>query len=210
MPESIPDSARASNEGAVAGVVLAAGMSTRMGRNKLLLDLAGEPLVRRTVRFALEAGLSPVVVVLGHEAADVEKAIGDASHRAVFNERYADSPLFSLQCGIRSVPEECAGAVVLLGDMPFVTREMLREISLKGRDGSGAPLVVSRYGDVQAPPTFYSSLLFEEIHGLASGCGKKFVEQHLKDAAVLSWPPELLADVDVADDYERARAALAR
>ena len=52
----------------VAGVVLAAGASRRMGRNKMLLELEGEPLVRRAARRALEAGLTPVVVVLGHEA----------------------------------------------------------------------------------------------------------------------------------------------
>jgi molybdenum cofactor cytidylyltransferase len=196
-------------EAPVAGIVLAAGSSTRMGRNKLLLDVGNEPLARRVVLTAVGAGLSPVLVVLGHEAADVEKAIGDATHRAVFNERYAESPRFSLQCGIRSVPEECAGAIVLLGDMPFVTKEMLREISLKGRKGSGVPLVVSRYGDVQAPPTFYSSSLFEEISGLSSGCGRKIVERHLAEAAVLSWAPELLSDVDVAADYERVRAQLA-
>ena len=202
MPESAP----------VAGIVLAAGSSTRMGRNKLLLELGGEPLVRRAVRTALEADLSPVIVVLGHEAAAVDKAIGDVPHRTVFNERHTDSPRFSLQCGIRSVPEECAGAVVLLGDMPFVTRDMVREISLKvneGRKGRGPQLVVSRYGDVQAPPTFYSFSLFEEILGLSSGCGKEIAERHLSDAAVLSWPPELLADVDVAGDYERAKAAFA-
>jgi molybdenum cofactor cytidylyltransferase len=193
----------------VSGIVLAAGTSSRMGRNKLLLDVGGEPLVRRAVRTAVGAGLSPVIVVLGHEAADVEKAIGDTTHRAVFNERYAESPRLSLQCGIRSVPEECAGAVVLLGDMPFVTKEMLREISLKGREGAGVSLVVSRYGDVQAPPTFYSSSLFEEISGLSSGCGKKVVERHLADAAVLSWPPELLADLDVADDYDRVKKRVA-
>jgi molybdenum cofactor cytidylyltransferase len=197
----------------VAGIVLAAGSSTRMGRNKMLLELGGEPLVRRAVRTALEAGFSPVIVVVGHEAAAVERAIGDAPHRAVFNESYADSPRFSLQCGIRSVPEECAGAVVLLGDMPFVTEEMLREISSKvreeGRQGRGPRLVVSRYGDVQAPPTFYSSLLFEEILGLSSGGGKEIIERHLEEALALPWPAQVLADVDVAEDYERAKAALA-
>jgi molybdenum cofactor cytidylyltransferase len=201
----MPEGASHAAEGRVAGIVLSAGTSTRMGRNKQLLELGGETLVRRTVRTAVAARLSPVIVVLGHEAEKVEKAIGDAPHRAVINERYADSPLFSLQIGIRHVPEECVGAVVLLGDMPFVTTEMLREVSSKGTEGPGAPLVVSRYGDVQAPPTFYSSSLFEEILGLFSGSGKDLVERHRADAAAVTFRPELLADLDVPDDYERAR-----
>ena len=203
MPEHTP----------VAGIVLAAGSSTRMGRNKLLLELGGEPLVRRTVRTAVESGLCPVIVVLGHEAAAVEKAVGDVPHRATLNERYPESPRFSLQCGIRSVPEECAGAVVLLGDMPFVTKEMLGEISLRGREegrqGRGDRLVVSRYGGVQAPPTFYSSSLFEEILGTSSGGGKEIIERHLEEALALSWPADVLADVDVAEAYERAKVPLA-
>ena len=193
-------------EARVAGVVLAAGTSSRMGRNKLLLDVGGEPLVRRAVRTAVDAGLDPVIVVLGHEADAVERALGGVPHASTLNARYAESPRFSLQRGIASVPGDCAGAVVLLGDMPFVTKEMLREISLKGR---GAPLVISTYGEVQAPPTFYSSSLFEEISGLSSGCGKRVVEKNRADAAILSWPAFRLADLDVADDYERARAALA-
>jgi molybdenum cofactor cytidylyltransferase len=194
----------------VAGVVLAAGTSSRMGRNKLLLDVGGEPLVRRVVRTAVEAGLDPVVVVLGHEATEVARAIGDVPHRETINERYAESPRFSLQRGIANVPEGCAGAIVLLGDMPFVTKEMLREIALKGtgKEGAGALLVVSTYGEVQAPPTFYGISLFSEISDLSSGCGKKIVEKHRTDAATLSWPASRLADLDIAADYERARAAL--
>ena len=61
--------------GAVAGVVLAAGTSTRMGRNKLFLELDGEPLVRRAVGRASKAGLDPVIVVLGHEADRVQRAL---------------------------------------------------------------------------------------------------------------------------------------
>ena len=61
----------------VAGVVLAAGLSTRMGRNKLLLELGGEPVVARAVRGARDAGLDPVLLVVGHEAERVRSAIAD-------------------------------------------------------------------------------------------------------------------------------------
>ena len=59
----------------VAAVVLAAGASTRMGRNKLLLEVDGETLVARAARIAAEAGLDPVLVVLGHEADRVAAAL---------------------------------------------------------------------------------------------------------------------------------------
>ena len=63
------------SEPAVAGIVLAAGTSTRMGQNKLLLELDGEPIVRRAVRRAVEAGLDPVFVVVGHQADRINEAI---------------------------------------------------------------------------------------------------------------------------------------
>ena len=66
----------------VAGVLLAAGRSSRMGSNKLLLGVGGEPLVRRAARVALEAGLDPVVVVTGHQAALVEAALRGLPCRA--------------------------------------------------------------------------------------------------------------------------------
>jgi len=70
---------------AIAGILLAAGSATRMGRNKLLLELDGEPLVRRAARRALEAGLDPLLVVVGHEAAAVRAALSGLGCRFVDN-----------------------------------------------------------------------------------------------------------------------------
>jgi len=90
--------------GPVAGVVLAAGTSSRMGENKLLFRVEGETLVRRAVQTALSAGLEPVIVVLGHEA---ERAIAELSGleiEPVFNDEYARGIHTSLKTGIAAVP----------------------------------------------------------------------------------------------------------
>ncbi len=70
---------------AIAGILLAAGSATRMGQNKLLLELGGEPLVRRAARTALEAGLAPLLVVVGHEAERVREALAGLPCRFVEN-----------------------------------------------------------------------------------------------------------------------------
>ncbi len=110
-----------SRAAAVAGVVLAAGSSTRMGRNKLLLRLDGESLVRRAARRALAAGLDPVVVVLGHEADLAAAELAGLAVRTVVNPDHAGGIHTSRVAGLAAVPPEAGAAVVLLADMPFVT-----------------------------------------------------------------------------------------
>ena len=195
----------------VAGVVLAAGSSTRMGRNKLLLPIGGEAVVRRAVRAALEADLDPVIVVLGHEAERVRAELYGLPCLAVVNPVHARGVGTSLRAGLAEVSAEArAGAVVvLLADMPFVTASSIRRVVESYRK-SRAPLVLSRYGEVDAPPTLYDRSLFPELLALAEGhCGKRVVRRHAHEAAVVPSPVDALRDIDVAADYESARGELA-
>jgi molybdenum cofactor cytidylyltransferase len=192
----------------VAGVVLAAGSSSRMGKNKLLLEVEGEPILRRSVRGALAAGLEPVIVVLGHEADRSRAALVGLACREVFNADSARGVHTSLGAGIRAVPPEAGAAVVLLADMPFVTADMISGVVEAYRD-SGPALVISDYGGVQAPPTLYDRSLFAELleaHG--EGCGKRVVERHAAQAARVAWPAAALTDVDRPGDLERVRDEL--
>lgn len=197
--------------GTVAGVVMAAGTSTRMGRNKLLLDLEGEPVVRRTAQRMVAAGLDPVIVVLGHEAELVRQALGDvAAHiQLVVNADYLRGVNSSLKTGIASLPETVGAAVVVLADMPFVTSDMLSALVTQYR-ASSAPLVISDYDGVNAPPMLYDRSLFAELLTMeGEGCGKAVVKRHRAEALVISWPAAALNDLDVPADYDLVRESLA-
>lgn len=195
--------------GPVAGIVLAAGTSTRMGRNKLLLELDGEPLLRRAVRRAIEAGLDPVIVVVGFESDRVRETLSDLPYHLVLNTAYEEGINRSARLGISQVPEPNVAAVIMLPDMPFVTTKMIKTLVERYRD-STAPLVISRYGDVNAPPMLHDRSLFAEFQGPDSeGCGKHIVRRHRDEAEVVEWPADALQDLDVPDDYERVRAQLA-
>ena len=203
MSTSAADRARG-----IAGVLLAAGSSRRMGRNKLLLELSGQPLVRRVALSAADAGLDPILVVLGHEADRVGAALADVAHQAVRNPDHERGANSSLRLGLSRLPPGARAAVVLLGDMPHVTSEMIRRVvSRYERD---APrLVVSRYGEASAPPTLFDASLFAEVTALeGDGCGKQVVRRHWQEAAILDWPESALADLDLPEDYERMRAQL--
>lgn len=189
----------------VAGVVLAAGSSSRLGSNKLLIELGGETVVRRTSRQALEAGLSPVIAVLGFEADRVAAALEGMPVEIVINQRHAEGMHASVQAGIERVPADCAAAIVMLADMPLVTAPMLAETAARFHAG-GTPLVISLYGEVQAPPTLYSRALFPALGTAGVGCGRRVIHDHRSQAAALHWPPALLADLDLPEDVARVRA----
>ena len=194
----------------VAGVVLAAGFSKRMGTNKLLLALDGESIVRRAVRSALEAKLSPVIVVLGHEAERARDELSGLEHVEIFNPDAAAGIHTSLRAGLRAVPASAPAAVVLLADMPFVTARMIAALVGRYREAS-ASLVISDYDGVQAPPTLYDRSLFAELfEEEGEGCSKRVVNRHRADGVAVSWPAAALTDVDQPQDFERVRTELAR
>ena len=198
----------AERSGAVAGVVLAAGSSTRMGRNKLFFELDGETLLRRVVRRAIDAGLDPVLVVVGHERERAREALSGLSCTPVDNPDHAKGINRSLRTGISRVPEPARAAVVMLADMPFVTSRMIAALVSRYRE-STAPLVISAYGDVNAPPMLYDRALFPELQRMeGEGCGRQVVRRHRDEAIAVSWPQAALQDIDVPEDYERIRAEL--
>ena len=194
----------ADRSGPAAGILLAAGTSSRMGSNKLLFDLEGESVLRRAARRALAGGLSPLVVVLGHEADRAVRELDGLSCLTVVNSRYEQGITSSLQTGLSALPPGSGAAVVMLADMPYVTAEMIAGLVARYR-GSEAPLVVSDYEGVHAPPMLYDRALFGELQEMAegSGCGRQVVKRHRHEAEVLHWPATALADLDVPADYER-------
>lgn len=195
--------------GAVAGIVLAAGTSTRMGRNKLFMELEGETLVRRTVRRVAKAGVDPLIVVLGHEADRVREALDGVGFQAVLNAEYERGVNSSLRAGIHAASETAAqAAIIVLADMPFVTTEMIAMLVEIYRRGD-APLVISDYDGVNAPPMLYDRSLFPELAASeGQGCGKHVVKRHRHEAAAASWPSEALIDLDAPEDYDRVKASL--
>lgn len=194
----------------VAGIVAAAGSSSRMGRrNKLLLEVAGEAMVRRVASTALQGGLDPVTVVTGHDRESVEAVLAGLPCRLVHNPDHAEGLHTSVAAGIaHAAPDprtQPAAAVVLLADMPLATPEMLRAIVARHRE-TGALAVASRYpGGQTAPPVLYDRSLFDELAALDAGGGRALLRRHRARAVQIEWPAEAAWDVDWPEDYERVR-----
>ncbi len=188
-----------------AGIILAAGPGTRMGRNKMRLTLNGEPLVRRIAHAAMLGGVDPLVVVLGYEADEVAEDVGSLGCQILVNPDYEGPESTSLQLALNHLPQKTEAAVVLLGDMPYTTGYMVHKvIEIAATDG--VPLVVSRYGRTVGPPVLFRRELFPELLATTGdGYGGAVIRAHADDAFFVDWPAAYGRDIDTPADYERAR-----
>jgi molybdenum cofactor cytidylyltransferase len=193
----------------VAAIVLAAGRSTRMGaQNKLLADLGGKPMVRRVVETALASRARPVLVVTGHMAAEVGAALAGLEVRLVANPDYAAGLSNSLKAGIRAVPEECNGALVLLGDMPRVAPEHIDRLMdpfVASPEGIVVPVHEGRQGNpVLWPRRYFSALL--QLDGDVGA--KRLIAAHRAGVREVEvGTTGIFADVDTPEELARMRRA---
>ena len=188
----------------VTAVILAAGASTRMGTQKLLLRFGDEPLVRRVARQICEVGFDDVLVVVGHEYTAVVEALKGLPLRHAVNADYAAGMGTSFRAAIEHV--EGDAALFALADQPLVTsREyrMLLDIYLQ----ESPPIVSVRYGEVMAPPHLFTREFFPELAALEHGA-RPVLHRHAERARVVHFPAELLLDVDTPEDYELAKSRL--
>jgi molybdenum cofactor cytidylyltransferase len=190
----------------VSAVVLAAGASTRMGAQKLLLPLGGEPIVRRTVRQVADAGFEDVLVVVGCEHANVLAALDGLAIRHVRNDLYESGFGSSFRAAVGALGDSEA-AMFALADQPFVGTSEYQRVLEAYRHRPGG-IVSVRYGDVTAPPHLFSSTYFPELAALEHGA-RPVLQRHRDETTVLQFAADLLLDVDTPEDYERAKARLA-
>jgi len=159
----------------VGAVVLAAGRSSRMGeRNKLLSEIEGKALVERVVDALLETEIRPVVVVTGHERAAVEERLCGREVRCVTNERYAEGISQSIGVGVEALESEVLdGAMIVLGDMPWVKAEDFEALVEAFDPESGASICVPVYGDRRGNPVLWAAEFFPELRALSGDVGAR-------------------------------------
>ncbi len=158
----------------VAGIVLAAGRSTRMGAaNKLIADIGGAPMVRRVAEAVLASRARPVVVVTGHQAAEVSAALAGLDVTIVANSDYATGLASSLKAGLRAVPPDGAGALVVLGDMPRIAPVHLDKLIEEFEAANGTAIIVPVHQGRQGNPVLWPAEHFPALLQLEGDAGAK-------------------------------------
>jgi molybdenum cofactor cytidylyltransferase len=141
------------------------------------------------------------VVVLGHEAEQARAALAGLPLEIATNPDFQGPTSGSLHAGLARLAPDRDAMVVLLGDMVLVTAPMIADLA-RVAAGDAAPLVVSRYGDVTAPPLLFRRALFAELMAwTGEGCGKAVVQAHRHEARYVDRPGDVLADVDTPEDF---------
>jgi molybdenum cofactor cytidylyltransferase len=176
----------------ITAVILASGRSTRMGEaNKLLEPFEAKPLVRHVADAALASTAAEIIVVTGHEAALVREALADMPVRFVENTNYAGGLSTSLAAGIAAVSERSDGAIILLGDMPLITPELIDQLIASFAPHDGRSICVPYHDGRRGNPVLWSAALFPELTGLAGDTGARHLIAAHADA---------VAEVDVHTD----------
>ena len=190
----------------VAGVVLAAGESTRFGQPKQLLDWRRRPLVAHVAGVALKAGLDPVVVVLGAHADAVRSALDDLPVQLVMNWRWEEGLSSSVQTGLAVLSPTVDGALFIQCDQLLLTPDLLRRI-VRRREEMDAPIVHPRFRDRRGTPVFFARSLFPELAAVSGDeGGRSLIQRHQERVATVEVEdPDLLADVDTPEEYARLR-----
>jgi len=195
----------------IAAVVLAAGRSTRMGGpNKLLAEIAGRPLVRIVVEEALASRARPAIVVVGHERAEVEKALAGLPVEFVYNPDFAQGLGTSLKAGIAAVPAEADGAIVCLGDMPQVDAGLIDRLIAAFDPDRGALIVMPTVEGRRGNPVLWSRRFFPDLMVIEGDVGARhFIGRYSE--AVAEVPLEgraALVDVDTPEALVGVKAAI--
>ena len=188
----------------IAGIVLAAGESSRYGQPKQLLDWKGEPFVRVVAKTALQGGLSPVVIVLGANGEQVESSVKDLAVSTIYNEQWKTGQASSIQTGVEvlAIPHKAGGAVFLLADQPQLTTSVLRALVEKHAEGL-YPVVAPMVIDRRANPVLFDQTTFPDLLALEGDVGGRAIF-HKHRVEYLPWHDDrLLLDVDTPEMYQR-------
>ncbi|MGN6514365.1 MAG: NTP transferase domain-containing protein [Rhizomicrobium sp.] len=175
----------------IAAVVLAAGTSSRMGSNKLLAELNGKPLLRHAVEAALASAARPVIVVTGHEAGRTKTALDGLDVYFVDNPDYAQGLSTSLKTGIRAVPQDCDGAVILLGDMPGISTALIDKLIASFDTGENRAICIATRNGKHGNPVLWARRFFPEIMAVTGDVGAR---------SLIGTYDELVCEVEAHND----------
>ena len=158
----------------VAAIILAAGRSTRMGGpNKLLAELGGKTLVRIVTEQALASKAQGVIVVTGHQAEQVEKALQGLKVKFVRNPDFAEGLASSVKAGVAAVPDNADGTVICLGDMPLISADLIDRLIEAFAPDSGNLIAVPVSDGRRGNPVLWSRRFFNELMTLDGDIGAR-------------------------------------
>jgi len=188
----------------ISAIVLAAGESRRMGRQKLLLPYGDTTVIDHIVSQVLASEVAQTIVVTGHDVQAVEAAVLGKPVTLVENRQYKDGMLTSIRAGLQSVPPEAKGFMVVLGDQPSISSALVNHL-IDGFRAVEEGIVVPLYDDDTGHPIVISTAYRDEVLTNFDDTGLRgLIYGHPERVHRLPVElPGVLRDMDTPEDYER-------
>jgi len=190
----------------IAAVVLSAGESSRMGRPKALLPIAGQTFIEKIVNTLEHTSVGKIVVVLGHNAEEMKQRIKQLPVEILVNPEYRLGQLSSLQVAVRRLQsdENCDGVLVHLVDHPYVNPDLVN-LMVQRFFESGKLIVVPRHRGQRGHPVILSRKLFGELLNAPMDEGAKaVVNAHRDETLEIDTDDEgVTIDIDTPELYRQ-------
>ena len=189
----------------IVGIILAAGESKRMGTPKQLLPWGKKIILQQVIDNAEAARLDKILLILGSNADDIKTKINISPKTTiVINENYKEGMSSSVICGVKNAPAKADAYLLLLGDQPFTSTEIINKVIdcyLSSKSGIVRPIYQGKHGH----PIIFNVKYKQELLSIAEGGAKIVLTNHLNDLFELPLAaPEILNDIDTPEDYRQA------
>jgi molybdenum cofactor cytidylyltransferase len=196
-----------SDTGHIAAVVLAAGLSRRMGTPKMLLPWGTTTVIGQVVEVLQQSGLAEILVVTGGARLEVESTLAGSHVRTIFNPRFAEGEMIeSLQVGLAAISDTARAALVVLGDQPQIEACVVEAV-LKTFLQERRELVIPSYALRRGHPWLVGRSLWSDLLGTQPNkTMRDFMKAHESAITYLEVDrPSVLKDLDTPQDWERER-----
>jgi molybdenum cofactor cytidylyltransferase len=193
----------------IAAIVLAAGRSSRMGRNKLLLDLGGRPIVAHVLETVAKAGFAEIIVVTGHQAGKVKAALDSYAGLKIVEARdYAAGMAASLKTGLKALSPDIDAAMVILGDMPQISQGLLARLVAAYQPLDGRAIVLPVADGKRGNPVLFDRRFFADMAMVDGDVGARHIIGGNSElvAEVPAEAAEIFVDVDTPEAYRQLLA----
>jgi len=188
----------------IAGVILAAGSASRMGKTKQLLPFGKTTLLGQVVEATEKSALHEIIVVLGHEADEIHQTLDLSNTKIIMNKEYAKGQSTSLIKGLENVSPVCDAAMFLLGDQPLVTANIINRL-INAFETAGALITIPYCNDKRGNPVIIARSLFHRLKSLSADIGARDLFDEFKESILKVQIPDnaILVDIDTMDDYKK-------
>ncbi|WP_082234593.1 nucleotidyltransferase family protein [Halobacillus massiliensis] len=187
------------------GIVLAAGLSSRMDAPKMLLPFRGKTLVRSVIEQAINSTLDEVVVVVNPDVAGlVNEARIPGVRKVILNSRANRGLSTSVQAGLTTLPEHAEAALFLLGDQPYITEREINKVIERYKKTRNSSIYQSTSFGVRGHPVLFHRELFGELFSVSGDeGGRSVIKKYNQQVELVEMSTNHLFDIDTKGDYEK-------